>query len=293
MPGPVRIQLSVKPGGVLRNLHSPNGKPNLRKEDRAPLKVPEQKKQMRNPMITGLKWLFLLLSVSSLFAAPCAASDHTADDGVVRITEFTYHAGKGDSREISRSLALFGARIKAVRISAKYLMHKGILRHYGTRQNEIFCLATNTLKETIIAERFSEKGAAYFVKIQTEAKSTDFIQAEIRDLELEKAEARFSYDEEMEQFVSKTVNPGEELSRAYRYIRQGNWRIAVIYLDHLSKKYPYWSELYMAKAIGYYCLHDGTRMAESLRIACSLGSQEACDDLVSLAKDPENPLKLN
>jgi hypothetical protein len=244
-------------------------------------------------MISNIKWLFLFLCIPFLFAIPCMAGDHVADDSVLRITEFTYRAGKGDSREISRALALFGAKMKAVRLSAKYLMHKGILKHYGKRQNEIFCLAASTLEETIIGEKFSEKNAAYFVRIRTEARSTDFIQAEIRDLELEKAESRFSYDEEMEQPVSKTIDPGEELSRAYRYIRQGHWRIAVIYLDHLSKKYPHWSDVHMAKAIGFYCLHDETRMAEALKKACSLGSREACDDLVSLVKDDGKPLKLN
>lgn len=244
-------------------------------------------------MTWNAKSLGLLLFIPFLFPMPCGANDQKADHRVTLMTDFSYRAGKGDSREVSRALALYGAKIKAVHLSAKYLMHKGLLEHYGKRQNEIFCLAVNNIEGSILDEKFSGKDAAYYVKIQTEAKSTDFIQAEIRDLELEKAEFNFSYDEEMEQFVSKTINPGEELSRAYRYIRQGHWRIAIIYLNHLSKKYPHWSDLYLAKAIGYYCIHDNVRMTKALKIACSLGNQEACDDLLSLGNHGDNPFKLN
>ncbi len=83
----------------------------------------------------------------------------------------------------------------------------------------------------------------------------------------------------MEQYVNKTIEPGKEISRAYRYIRKKERRIAIIYLNHLQKKYPNWSELYLAKAIGFYISNDIEGMMSALQMSCNLGNKEACDDL--------------
>ena len=97
----------------------------------------------------------------------------------------------------------------------------------------------------------------------------------------------------MDQHVYTTVDPAQELSRAYRYIRKRQWRIAIIYLDHLEKKYPNWGEIFLAKAIGFYGMHDIGRMLDSLKTSCSLGNQEACNDLESLIHSKEKDLKPN
>jgi hypothetical protein len=73
-----------------------------------------------------------------------------------------------------------------------------------------------------------------------------------------------------------TIAPARELSRAYRYIRKHHWRMAIIYLDHLEKKYPHWGTLFLAKAMAYLGMHETDRAISALSSACYLGDQEAC-----------------
>ena len=89
----------------------------------------------------------------------------------------------------------------------------------------------------------------------------------------------------MEQHVLKTIAPSQELSRAYRYIRRGKWRIAIIYLNHLERKYPNWGEVYLAKAIAFYGIHNIDKMIAALKAACLFGSEEACKDLQCLSNE--------
>lgn len=221
---------------------------------------------------------FLLVIVSS---RPCGADDQKKDDTIKVINEHSYLMGVKDSKEKVRALALFGAKLKAVSLAAKYLTHKGLLEHYEKKQSEIFCLATSEIKVTIIDETFDQKTNSYAVKINSEITSLDFIKAQIKDFDFERRESKFSYSQEMEQPVSKGIDPGNELSRAYRYIRQEQWRIAIIYLDHLEKKYPHWGDVFLAKAIAFYGMDNDAKMADALKTACSLGNQEACNESLS------------
>jgi len=232
----------------------------------------------------------LLLIVFFLIPAPCLSKDNLNDYTIEVTTDFTYGIGSGDSKKKYEALGLYGAKSKAVVLAAKYFTHKGLLENYGKKQKEIFCLAANELKEIIIEKKYSEKNNTYYIRINTKAEITDFIKAEIKNLELEKEEIGFSFQEEMDQHVYKTIDPAQELSRAYRYIRKRQWRIAIIYLDHLEKKYPNWGEIFLAKAIGFYGMHDMARMRDSLKTSCSLGNQEACQDLKSLIHSKENDL---
>jgi len=227
----------------------------------------------------------ILLTVVFFFPVLCPAEEGKKNSDFLEIiTDFTYRIGLGDSKEKYKALGLYGAKIKAVGLAAKYLTHKGLLENYGQKQKEIFCLTTNELKTTTIAEKYSEENNSYYLKIKTIANSADFIRAEIRNLKLDAEEQNFSWKEEMEQHAYAEIDPALELSRAYRYIRGRYWRIAIIYLDHLEKKYPNWGELFLAKAIGFYGMHDINRMMDALQTACSIGNQEACDDLKSLTE---------
>ena len=76
----------------------------------------------------------------------------------------------------------------------------------------------------------------------------------------------------------------KELAKAYRLMRKRAWRVGIIYLDRLEVKYPNWGEISMAKAIGYYALHEAQQMKESIEKACDLGTDEACEDLKRLKK---------
>ena len=94
-------------------------------------------------MSFSFKKISLLLLLVLISDIPCSASDKKKDDIIKVTTEFTYRLGDEDSKEKSRALALFGAKLKAVNLAAKYLTHKGLLEHYENKQNEIFCLTTN------------------------------------------------------------------------------------------------------------------------------------------------------
>jgi len=199
-----------------------------------------------------------LISATVLFSStPCFAKAYKDEEAaLVIVSDYTYKIGAADSQKEYESLCLFGAKYNAVVLSAKYLTHIGLLKNYGKKQKEIFCLAASELKISIIENRLIENGTSYYIKIKATTKITDFIKGEIKNIELEKDEKKISWQEEMEQNVYKQIDPGQELSRAYRYLRKRDWRIAIIYLDHLEKKYPNWQEVYFAKAIRFLCYEE-------------------------------------
>jgi hypothetical protein len=188
-------------------------------------------------------------------------------------TAFSYHAGPGDSQQTARALALYGAKYKAVLLSADHLAGSGLMKAYGDRQMEIFCLVADELQYRIVDESFSEKNQIATIQIESGASLNDFVRAEIKDDELDKAEMHFSLQEELEPVVSATIAPARELSRAYRNIRRHHWRMAVIYLDHLEEKYPHWDALFLAKAVAYQGMHETNKAISALTSACYLGNQ--------------------
>lgn len=216
-----------------------------------------------------------------LCVVTCDAGDLPQNGVFAIVTDSTYRMGAGDSEEMARALAIFEAKMKAVTLAAKYLVHKGELAHYEKRQNEIFHLVPRQIAPVVLEEKFDTASQSHYIKIRSEISSLDFIRAEIEDAELQEKEERFSFDREMEQTVAGEIEPGKELSRAYRYIRKGEWRMAIIFLDHLEKKYANWGEVLLAKAIALYGTGDKTGMLEALADACRLGTQEACNELSS------------
>ena len=226
-----------------------------------------------------------LLSAAILVLPQFAdAQEAPRANAITIVTDYSYKPGAGDSQEKREALALFGARYKAVLLAAKYLAHRGLLPAYGKKEKEIYCLAAGGLSVDILEKKRIEDTQAYYVKIKAKVDSVDFIKAEIKDLELEKAEMHFSWQEKLEQYVYKSIEPAAELSRAYRYLRKGYFRISVIYLDHLERKYPNWAELYHVKAIGLYVENKLEAMMEALKVSCSLGNREACEDIDGLAQ---------
>ncbi len=192
------------------------------------------------------------------------------------VTTFSYRAGSGDSPETARALALYGAKYKAVLLSAKQLADNGVLKDYGERQMEILCLVADELPADIVDAAFVKEGSTYRVTIKSSASLADFVRAEIRNAAFEEIERHFSLQEEMEPVVLPTIAPAQELSRAYRYISNHHWRMAIIYLDHLERKYPHWGTLLLAKAMAYLGMHETERTVSALSSACYLGDQDAC-----------------
>jgi hypothetical protein len=97
----------------------------------------------------------------------------------------------------------------------------------------------------------------------------------------------------MEQHISAEIDPGRDIAKAYRLLREKKWRIALIYLNHLEKKYPNWDSIYVAEALNHYILHEPVLMKKALNKACRLGNQTACDDLKNIKKVHEHDFGLS
>jgi hypothetical protein len=97
-------------------------------------------------------------------------------------------------------------------------------------------------------------------------------------------EQKKPYQEEMEQPVSDIIDPGRDIARAYRLLREKKWRIAKIYLDNSEKKYPNWDSVCMAKALTHYIFNEPVFMEKALSKGCQFGNKTACDDLKNIKK---------
>ena len=218
-----------------------------------------------------------MLLLGILFAVPGFSDEAERDAPIVVISEASYHAGDMDPLTKARGLALFEARKKAVVLAAKDYMQKGLLKNYGKQEAEIFCLAADKIHIRVIDESYAANKKKYAIKIKADVFISDFMEAEIENQALEKKESNFPWKEEMEQQVAQSINPGRELSRAYRYLRKDETRIAIIYLDHLVKKYPNWGEVYYLRALGVQRMHYDDQMKQDLNKACSLDFHAACE----------------
>lgn len=179
-------------------------------------------------MRTSIRWLILIILIVFINATPGIPDGSKDNAPVVLLTDDTYCAGDKDSLKKSRALASFGAKKEAVVLAAENLRQKGLLKNYGEKQAEIFCLATNKIKARLLQELYDEEENLYFIRIEAQIDLSDFMEAEIENQILEKEESDFPWKEEMEQHVLKSIDPGKELSRAYRYIRKNQTRIAII-----------------------------------------------------------------
>lgn len=200
-------------------------------------------------------------------------------------TNFSYRLGPGDTPGIARALAIYGAKHKAVLWMAAQLADVGLLKNYDDRRMEIYCLVANELNSTIVDESFHQSGGLYSVDIESWGSLADFVKAEIKDAQLEKEEMEFSWQEEMEPIISAAIAPGQELSRAYRYIRSKQWRKAIIFLDQLEKKYPYWSDLFFAKGLGFEGMREMQQAKRAYSNACERGHQKGCRKFKALAAE--------
>ena len=198
-------------------------------------------------------------------------------------TECSYHLCPGDTPEIARALALYGAKYQATLWLARQLAGRGLLKDYTDRQKEILCLVADELKYDLVGESFSQNGRIYSVDIESRVSLADFVRAEMNDAVLEKNEMDFSWQEEMEPVLSPALEPGRELSRAHRYIRNQHWRKAIIYIDLLEKKYPCWSDLFFAKGLAFEGMHEMQQAMRAFSKSCERGHQQACKKVMSAA----------
>jgi len=240
---------------------------------------------MRNFIITAL---LILSAMTSVVRA--------AEDDIFEIeAEGSYRMQAGSSIDLAKKLSLFIARRKAVDLAGRYLSRKSLIKVYELNRDEIYSLAAMEIRAEILEEKRETLGQTltYRVRIRAWIDPSDFIKAEIEDARQEKNDAEASYREEMEQHISAEVDPGREIAKAYRLLREKKWRIAMIYLNHLEKKYPNWDSIYVAKAITHYILHEPEFMKTALNEACRLGNQMACDDLRDLKRLNEHDFGLS
>jgi len=73
---------------------------------------------------------------------------------------------------------------------------------------------------------------------------------------------------------------------------EGSYRMEAGASIDLAKKYPNWGDVYMAKALVYYVIHEPVFMKKALNEACRLGHQTACDDLTNIKRVHEHDFGL-
>jgi len=187
---------------------------------------------------------------------------------------------------LARKVALFIAKRQAVNLAGRYLSHKSLIKTYELNKDEIYSLVAREIQAEIIEEKSETIGktSIYRLQIRARIKASDFVKAEIEDAKQEKKESKESYQKEMEQPISAEIDPGKDIAKVYRLLREKKWRIAMIYLNHMEKKYPNWDSIYMAKAITHYILNETVFMEQALTEACRLGNNTACNDLKNLKK---------
>jgi hypothetical protein len=237
---------------------------------------------------------FIITALLALFSINCVAS--AEEDDIFEIeAEGSYRMEAGSTIDPAKELALFIAKRKAVDLAGRYLARKGLINIYELEKEEIYSLTARGIKVKILKEQREKAGkdSIYHVRIRAWIQPSDFIKAEMEDIKQEKKETKESYREEMEQYISAEIDPGREIAKAYRLLRQKKWRIAMIYLNHLGKKYPNWDSIYMAKAITHFVLHEPLFMKQALNEACRLDNQIACDDLRNLKRVHEHDFGLS
>jgi len=231
---------------------------------------------MRNLIMAGL---LVLLSINGVASG--------AEDDVFAIeAEGSYRMEDGSPVDLAKKVALFTAKRNAVDLAGRYLSRKSLIETYELNREEIYSLAAREIQAEILEEKRETDGktSTYRLRISARVQASDFVRAEIEDSKQEKKEAKESYHDEMEQPISAEIDPGRDIAKAYRLLREKKWRITMIYLNHLGKKYPNWDRIYMAKAITHYILHEPVFMKKALDEACRLGNSTACDDLKNIKK---------
>jgi len=182
---------------------------------------------MRNFIMAALLVLFSINGIAS-----------AAEDDIFEIeVEGGYRMEADSSVDLVKKVALFTAKRKAVELAGRYLSRKSLIERYELNRDEIYSLAAREIQAEILEEKRQtvEKTSRYRVRIRARVQASDFVKAELQDTKQEKKEAKESYREEMEQHISAEIDPGRDIAKSYRLLREKKWRIAMIYLNHLEK----------------------------------------------------------
>ena len=175
----------------------------------------------------------------SLISRPALAAD---DDFFEVEAVGRYPVAAGASIELAKNMAFYIAKRQAVDLAGRYLSRKGLIEVYELNRDEIYSLTAREIAGKIFEKKRQTVGKTsfYLVRIKARIQASDFIKAEMEDARQAKREVHESFAQEMEQVVSAGIDPGKDISKAYRLQREKKWRIAMIYPKHLEKKYPGW-----------------------------------------------------
>ena len=237
---------------------------------------------------------FIIVVLLILFSINNAAS--AAEKDIFEIeTEGSYPMTIGSSKYFAREMALFIAKKKAVDLAGRYLLSKNLIGIHEQERDEVYSLTARGIQAEILEENQEVVGniTRYRLRVKARVHPSDFVKAEMEDYKQEKKEEKESYQEEMDQYLSSEIDPGKDIAKAHRLLREQKWRLLMIYLNHLVKKYPNWDSIYTAKATAHYILNEPIFMEKALNKACRLGNQSACDDLKNLNKLHESDFGLS
>jgi hypothetical protein len=221
-----------------------------------------------------------------LFSYHLIGAQGSEEDSLEIVAEGKFQAPAGTAKKLARQIALFDAKRKAVESAGRYLAGKHLVLSYEQKKEEIYSLVATKIPSKVITENLETSGDTfdYYIRIRATIHSSDYIEADILDKQMEIEEDREPLKEELEPPITDKVEPGVDISQAYRLLRKEKLRPAMIYLDRLEKKYPNWAAVHMAKAMGFYLLREPSNMKQELIRACTAGSAGACDDLRSLKR---------
>jgi hypothetical protein len=163
----------------------------------------------------------------------------------------SYRMRAGDTKAVCEHLALFQAKRTVVEAAETYFSRRERINFLGKKRDEVINYTADRVAFNVLQESWSDKDSpgTYRVRLKIWEQPSDFIEAEIESLHLEKEESDESLRKEMEPSISALSLPGQDIAAAYRRIRKGALRPAIIYLDRLQRKYPNWTDIYEVKAL--------------------------------------------
>ena len=165
--------------------------------------------------------------------------------------------------------------------AASWFEGQRLIQFENGDKNELVSLVADNLSHKLLRDVWKKKGGAatYSVQIQAVVRLSDFIDAKLAALNFFRQEAEENYRDEMTPPLPDPFSPGLALAKAHWLIRKNELRIAIIYLDRLTQKYPNWREAYDVKATDLGLQNQPDAMREALKRACELDSPSACAKL--------------
>jgi hypothetical protein len=238
------------------------------------------------PRVPGKSSSFWIFTVGLVFwSISGSSSTYAADVDLFEMeADGAYTMGPGDTKTVCENLAVFEAKRAATEAAEKYFSRRERISPFGKKRDEIINITADRVDFIVVQERraSSDSSGTCRVRLKISLQPSDFIEGEIESLRMEKAEADESLRKKMEPTISSRSLPGHDIARAYRYVRKGELRLAIIYLDRLQLKYPNWPDTYEVKALAYDLYNEPAKMKEALQKACALGSQTGCVELKML-----------